>query len=65
MLVELGLEPRECAFIGDRLYTDLEMAARAGVRGVLVLSGEATADDARAAPQNPDLVVKSVDSLLR
>ncbi len=64
-VVELGLEPSECAMIGDRLYTDLEMAARAGVRGVLVLSGEATADDARAAPQNPDLVVKSVDSLLR
>ena len=64
-VVELGLEPSECALIGDRLYTDLEMAARAGVRGVLVLSGEATADDARAAPQNPDLVVKSVDSLLR
>jgi len=64
-VVELGLEPSECAIIGDRLYTDLEMAARAGVRGVLVLSGEATADDARAAPQNPDLVVKSVNSLLR
>jgi 4-nitrophenyl phosphatase/NagD protein len=64
-VVELGLEPSECAMIGDRLYTDIEMAARAGVRGVLVLSGEATADDARAAPQNPDLVVKSVDSLLR
>ena len=64
-VVELGLDPGECAMIGDRLYTDIEMAARAGVRGVLVLSGEATADDAREAPQNPDLVVKSVDSLLR
>lgn len=62
---ELGLQPGECAMIGDRLYTDVEMAERAGVHGVLVLSGEATADDARAAPQNPDLVVDSVDSLLR
>ena len=64
-VVELGLEPSGCAMIGDRLYTDLEMAAQAGVHGVLVLSGEATADDARAAPQNPDLIVESVDSLLR
>jgi len=64
-MVGLGLEPGECAMIGDRLYTDVEMAERAGVQGVLVLSGEATADDARAAPQNPDLVVDSVDSLLR
>ena len=64
-VVELGLLPSECAMIGDRLYTDIEMAARAGVCGVLVLTGEATADDARASPQNPDLIVESVDSLLR
>ncbi len=64
-IVGLGLEPRECAMIGDRLYTDMEMASQAGVLGVLVLSGEATADDASVATQNPDLVVESVDSLLR
>jgi len=64
-IVELGLEPRECAMIGDRLYTDMEMASQAGVLGVLVLSGEATANDASVATQNPDLVVESVDSLLR
>ena len=64
-IVELGLEPRECAMIGDRRYTDMEMASQAGVLGVLVLSGEATADDASVATQHPDLVVVSVDSLLR
>ncbi len=62
---ELRLMRGEVCVVGDRLVTDIELAERAGVRGVLVLSGEATADDARAAPQNPDLVVKSVDSLLR
>ena len=62
---ELGLMSGEVCVVGDRLVTDIELAERAGVRGVLVLSGEATADDARGAPQNPDLVVKSVDSLLR
>ena len=62
---ELGLRPDQCAMVGDRLYTDMEMAERAGVHGVLVLSGEATMEDLRAAPQNPSIVVGSVDELAR
>lgn len=62
---ELGLESDELCVIGDRLVTDIEMATRAGVRGVLVLSGEATREDLSSAPQNPDLVVGSVDELLK
>ena len=60
---ELGLRPDECAMVGDRLYTDMEMVDRAGVHGVLVLSGEATREDLEVAPQNPSLVVDSVAQL--
>ena len=60
---ELGLAPEECAMVGDRLYTDIEMAERAGVHGVLVLSGEATREALASAPQNPSLVVESVAEL--
>ena len=62
---EIGLRPEQCAMIGDRLYTDMEMAQRAGVQGILVLSGEATREDLQAAPQTPSLVVGSVDELAR
>ena len=62
---ELGLRPKQCAMIGDRLYTDMEMADRAGVHGVMVLSGEATKEEVGSAAQNPSLVVGSVDDLLR
>jgi HAD superfamily hydrolase (TIGR01450 family) len=62
---ELGLRPDQCAMIGDRLYTDMEMAERAGVNGVLVLSGEASIEDLEGAPQIPSLVVGSVDELAR
>ena len=62
---ELDISMHEVVVVGDRLATDLELAARAGVKGVLVLSGEATLDDLEGAPQNPDLVVGSVDELLR
>jgi ribonucleotide monophosphatase NagD (HAD superfamily) len=62
---ELGLQPQQCVMVGDRLYTDIEMANRAGVKGVLVLSGEATLEDLEQSPQKPDLVVNSVDEMLR
>jgi NagD protein len=61
---ELGLLPSQCAMFGDRLYTDIEMANRAGVHAVLVLSGEATRDDLDNCPQKPDLVVESVAEIL-
>jgi ribonucleotide monophosphatase NagD (HAD superfamily) len=60
---EFGLAAERCAMVGDRLYTDMEMAERAGVHGILVLSGEATLEDAGGAPQNPSLIVGSVADL--
>jgi ribonucleotide monophosphatase NagD (HAD superfamily) len=66
---ELGLEPSRCAMVGDRLYTDIAMASRAGCVGVLVLSGEATVADVEAlsadAEQQPTVIVASVNELLR
>jgi NagD protein len=56
-----GLEPASMAMVGDRLYTDIEMARRTGVFGVLVLSGEATMDDIATQPSLPDLVVSSIE----
>ena len=65
---ELGLQPERCAMVGDRLYTDIAMANRAGCVGVLVLSGEATmADVAKledGAEQRPHIIVNSVAELL-
>jgi NagD protein len=48
------------AMVGDRIYTDVAMGHAAGALAVLVLTGEATAEDARNAAQPPDLIVPSV-----
>ena len=61
----LGIAASQSAVIGDRLYTDIEMAHRAGAIGILVLSGEAQCDDLEKASQQPDLILDSVDDLLR
>jgi HAD superfamily hydrolase (TIGR01450 family) len=52
-----NLQPHHLAMVGDRLYTDMEMAHRAGALGVLVLTGESQAEDAAQHSPAPDLVV--------
>jgi NagD protein len=56
----LGLRPAQVAMVGDRIYTDMAMARKAGVFAVLVLTGEATAEDAAALSPPPDLVARHV-----
>lgn len=63
ILHQRGLQPDQIAMVGDRIYTDMEMARRAGTLGVLVLSGETTPDVAEAAPHRPDLILPTVKEL--
>jgi HAD superfamily hydrolase (TIGR01450 family) len=60
LLLRHELRPEQLAMVGDRLYTDMVMARRAGALGVLVLTGEATAAEAAAARPAPDLVVANL-----
>jgi HAD superfamily hydrolase (TIGR01450 family) len=55
-----ALSAENLAMVGDRLSTDVEMARRAGALGVLVLTGEATAEDARRSERPPDLVAADI-----
>lgn len=60
-----GLQPRQVAMVGDRVYTDIAMAVKAGAVGVLVLTGEATRGDAESATQKPDFILDSIETLGR
>ncbi|MDO4950159.1 MAG: HAD-IIA family hydrolase [Bacteroidales bacterium] len=57
------LRPEQIAMVGDRIYTDIKMAQRAGAFGVLVLSGETTLDVAQSAPEPPDLICRDIEEL--
>jgi NagD protein len=54
------LRPECLAMAGDRLYTDMAMARRAGAVGVLVLTGETTAAQARSHQPAPDFIFDSL-----
>ena len=67
-MVELALQrnhyrKEETLIVGDRLYTDILCGHHAGVETVLVLSGEATKEEAKAYEHQPDYVMSSVDEL--
>jgi len=54
------LRPDELAMVGDRLYTDVAMAHRAGAFGVLVLTGETNGEQARNHSPQPHLIVPTL-----
>lgn len=56
-----SLQPKNLAMVGDRLYTDIAMASRAGVFSVLVLTGEASADQANKFRERPNLIVSNLN----
>ena len=59
-MLKIGAAPETTAMVGDRLYTDMQMAYNAGTTSVLVLSGETRPGDLDAAARMPDFVFDSV-----
>jgi len=62
----LDVTPADCLMIGDRLMTDVAMAADAGMASCLVLTGDSTLEESDALPahRRPTYVVDRVDELL-
>ena len=63
-LARTGFRPEETAIVGDRLYTDIATAARHGLTGILVLSGETTRADLAGSDIRPHLVVDRLASMI-
>ncbi|MCK4284149.1 MAG: HAD-IIA family hydrolase [Candidatus Brocadiae bacterium] len=61
----LGLEPSQCAMVGDRLETDMVMAHRAGLTAILVLTGVTSSEDLDSFAVKPDFVLSSVAEIAR
>ena len=58
-----GCTPEQTLVVGDRLYTDILCGVHAGVDTALVLSGEATLQDAAAFAHSPRYLFPSVKEL--
>jgi NagD protein len=63
ILQQYRLQPDEVAIVGDRIYTDIEMAKNTQSLGVLVLSGETQAKDVPQSKVQPDIVLQNISEL--
>jgi HAD superfamily hydrolase (TIGR01450 family) len=64
ILKKHDVTPQQAVMIGDRLYTDMELARRIKCDSVLVLSGETQKEDLAKIEKQPTLVVDSVAELI-
>lgn len=67
-MVELAISrnnyrKEETLVVGDRLYTDMLCGHNAKVETAMVLTGEATKEEAESCPYGPDYLMQSVESL--
>ena len=62
----IGLNAKEYVMSGDRLYTEIQMAKRAGMPSAVVLTGETTESDlAGESEENlPDYTLERIDQLV-
>jgi HAD superfamily hydrolase (TIGR01457 family) len=56
---------KKMVMVGDRLYTDIKMASDAGIRSIMVLTGEAKECDVATSEIKPTIIVNSVNDILR
>jgi len=59
-----NVSPENVVMIGDRIYTDMELARRIPCDSILVLSGETKKKDLAQIEEQPTLVVESVADLI-
>jgi len=64
ILKKHNASPQHVVMIGDRIYTDMELARRVPCDFILVLSGETKKKDLAQIEEQPTLVVESVADLI-
>jgi arabinose operon protein AraL len=65
VLEVLGLSPKECILIGDRLDTDIRMGLDAGMTTALVMTGVTTPQGLTASPIKPHYILQSIADMER
>ena len=63
-LMRTGRPLNEMAMVGDRLYTDVATGVNHGMKGILVLSGEATMADVAASNVQPDMIFDRLSDMI-
>lgn len=60
-----GFSKEETAVVGDRIYTDVKAGLNAGITGILVMSGETTAEILEQSEDKPHLVLQDASAIIK
>lgn len=60
-----GCPRANMCMVGDRMHTDIRFANNNGMKSILVLSGETTAETMKNFPDSPDLVLSDFNEILK
>lgn len=63
IIAATGVSAEGIAFVGDRLYTDVAAGVNNGATGLLVLSGETSAEDAASSPIKPHAIFSGLGAI--
>ena len=63
-MVQHGYTKDETAVIGDRIYTDIKSGLNAGIKSILVMSGETTEEILEVSEDKPHLVLKDAGEMI-
>lgn len=64
LTTRVNTERSRIAMVGDRLYTDIAAGRNHGLKSILVLSGEASIEDAERSEVRPHLIFSSVRDMI-
>lgn len=64
LTTRVNTERSRIAMVGDRLYTDIAAGRNHGLKSILVLSGEASMEDAKRSEIKPHLLFSSVKEMI-
>lgn len=64
LTTRVNAERGQIAMVGDRLYTDIAAGRKHGLKSVLVLSGEASMEEAAHSEVKPHLIFSSVKEMI-
>ena len=60
-----GVPSGRTCMVGDRMHTDIRFGNANGMKSLLVLSGETTRESMKNFPDQPDLVLESLNEIFK
>ena len=63
LVVFKDINPKDLLFVGDTIYTDIQLAEENNIKNCLVLTGSSSRDTTKSYIIEPDYIIESIKDL--